>query len=205
MSDKSVKADSSFAVLIQMMGNIPPDQLETILSKCYWRNCASNEIVIEEGEDVDVIFFVETGSTRHFTSDKAGNEYTTHFAFPHEFSTDYGAFITRSKSTYSVETLQETRLVAVPREAYDWMARNVKDGEKLIRMVTESFFLYFAARLRENYVMSPLERYQAMEQKFPGIYEQVPQYMIASYIGVSKVHLSRLKNESLRQKAGPID
>jgi len=117
-----------------------------------------------------------------------------------DFATDYGAFITGGRSDYGVETLKPSHLIVIPKDAYEWMRANVAGGEKLIRMVTEGFYIYFATRLRDFYVLSPLERYQAMEQKFPGIYDQVPQYMIASYIGVTKVHLSRLKSQSLDLK-----
>lgn len=182
------------------MGNIPTDELQTIISLCHREVLGANVILIEQNDLVKDLYFVESGATRHFTHDKAGNEYTTHFAFKNEFSTDYGAFISDSNSDYSVQTLKSSSLIVIPKEAYEWMRVNVAGGEKLIRIVTEGFYHYFATRLRDFYILSPIERYQAMEQKFPGIYDEVPQFMIASYIGVSEVHLSRLKNQSLKSK-----
>lgn len=189
-----------FANVLRAMGNIPADKLQTIISKCHRKILDENVTLIEQDDLVKDLYFIESGATRHFTHDKAGNEHTTHFAFENEFSTDYGAFISGKKSDYSVQTLKPSGLIVIPNEAYEWMRENVAGGEKLIRIVTEGFYIYFATRLRDFYVLSPLERYQAMEQKFPGIYEEVPQYMIASYIGVTKVHLSRLKSQSLKQK-----
>lgn len=195
LKNKTIELDSSFAKVLQAMSNIQHNELEVILSKCSRKKIKPGEIFLKIGESVEEIYFVESGLTRHFTHDKSGNEYTTHFAYKNEFEADYTAFVTLSKAGYCLQALEQTSLVVIPREAYDWLAANVKGGEKLIRLVTENFFVYFSNRLREHYTLTPLERYQAMGEKFPNIYAQVPQYMIASYIGVSKVHLSRIKSE----------
>jgi len=204
MTDKIITSDCSFAMMLQSLGNVPSEKLEVFLAMCERRQLIKDQILLREGDPSDVIFFVESGATRHHTMDKAGNEHTTHFAFENEFEADYRAFLTRTKSAYTLQALKDTSVIAIPREAYDWIVTNVEGGQKIILTVSEIFLIYFATRLRDNYVLTPLERYEAMEQKFPGIYDQVPQYMIASYIGVTKVHLSRLKSQSLKNKSKKI-
>ena len=200
MESHIIKSTSHFANLLQMMGSIPTEELKLFLSKCHRITCEANEIFLKEGEPAEMLFFLESGSARNFTSDKIGNEHTTHFSFANQFHADYRAFITHTNSAYSLQALEVCSLIVIPREAHHWMIHNVKNGQEIVLRITESFIVYFATRLRDNYVLTPLERYQAMEEKFPGIYERVPQYMIASYIGVSKVHLSRIKNQALRLK-----
>jgi len=197
LKNNNIQTNCNFAILLQSLGNINIDQLKVILSKCERSKFNAGEPLLNIGEPVNKIFFIETGAIRHFTCDKFGHEHTTHFAFENSFATDYRAFILNTDSAYCVEAINDSQFISIPRDAYNWLAKHVTSGEKIIRSLTEMFFVYFATRLHDNYVLSPLERYQAMQVKFPRIYDLVPQYMIASYIGVSKVHLSRLKNQSL--------
>jgi len=200
MNNVSVEATSNFALWLKSMSVITDEKLTIFLSKCYRRELAAQEIFLNEGDLVDKVYFIESGIVRHYINDSSGNEHTSDFMFENQFDTDYSAYVSRTKAAYNLQALKPTRLIVIPREAYDWIIHNVVDGERLIRLVTENFFIYFEKRLRERYLLTPLERYQALEEKFPEIYILVPQYMIASYIGVSKVHLSRLKNQNKEEE-----
>ena len=72
--------------------------------------------------------------------------------------------------------------------------KKLKNGEKLGRLLAEEYFFLFSEKIRSIYTMSPLERYEDLTKKFPGILQRVPQHYIASYLNISSVHLSRLKN-----------
>jgi len=200
MNNVSVEATSNFALWLKSMSVITDEKLTIFLSKCYRRELAAQEIFLNEGDLVDKVYFIESGIVRHYINDSSGNEHTSDFMFENQFDTDYSAYVSRTKAAYNLQALKPTRLIVIPREAYDWIIHYVVDGERLIRLVTENFFIYFEKRLRERYLLTPLERYQALEEKFPEIYTLVPQYMIASYIGVSKVHLSRLKNQNKEEE-----
>jgi hypothetical protein len=64
------------------------------------------------------------------------------------------------------------------------------------RVIAEFYFIYFDNRLKNNYAYSATERYATISAVFPDIHNRVPQHMIASYLGISPVHLSRLKKHS---------
>jgi len=63
------------------------------------------------------------------------------------------------------------------------------------RLLAELYFSFHDDRIKRSYALSPKERYSGIEEIFPGILSRVPQHMIASYLGISSVHLSRLKNQ----------
>lgn len=94
---------------------------------------------------------------------------------------------------YTLQTLEETQVVVLPRAAIEWGYSNLKEGEKMGRLVAEYYYIYQDDRIKNNYVRTPKQRYDSISEVFPNIHNRVPQHMIASYLGISPIHLSRLK------------
>jgi hypothetical protein len=72
--------------------------------------------------------------------------------------------------------------------------KTLRNGEKLGRLIAEDYFFIFNDKVKSIYTKTPLERYNDMNVKFPKILQRVSQHYIASYLNISSVHLSRLKN-----------
>jgi CRP-like cAMP-binding protein len=125
--------------------------------------------------------------------DKEGSEHTIHFALENQFIADYSSFIQQQPSLYTLQALEETEVVIMPRSAVDWGYKNLKEGDKLGRLIAEFYFIYQDNRIKNQYARSAKERYDTITEVFPNIHNRVPQHMIASYLGITPVHLSRLK------------
>lgn len=180
--------------MVKSIISITDEELATFFSYCEIKTLEKKETLSKQGELMDSVYFVEKGLLRHTTTDKKGQLHTTHFATENQFLGDYSAYITGKSAKYSVQALEETIVIIVPKTALDWMFTNVEEGEKLGRAQWDYFYLYLDERLHDMYTLTPKERYENMNTIFPNIHQRVPQHMIASYIGVSKVHLSRIKN-----------
>ena len=89
--------------------------------------------------------------------------------------------------------MENTKVIVIPRTAIEWGYSNLQEGEKLGRLIAEYYFIYLDTRIQHLYTLSPLERYNLMSKIFPNIHNRVPQHMIASYLGITSIHLSRLK------------
>jgi CRP-like cAMP-binding protein len=70
----------------------------------------------------------------------------------------------------------------------------MQQGNKMGRLIAEYYFIYQDDRISNRYVQTPKERYDIIDTIFPSIHQRVPQHMIASYLGITPIHLSRLKN-----------
>lgn len=67
-------------------------------------------------------------------------------------------------------------------------------GEKLGRLLAEEYFFIFNEKIQSIYTQTPIERYNSLNKKFSNILQRVTQHHIASYLNITPVHLSRLKN-----------
>jgi hypothetical protein len=69
----------------------------------------------------------------------------------------------------------------------------MEEGNKLGRLIAEYYFMYQDERINNRYIRTPKERYDLIETIFPNIHQRAPQHLIASYLGITPIHLSRLK------------
>lgn len=143
------------------------------------------------------VFFINKGLLRILISDSEGIEHTIHFALENQFIADYSNFILQQPSYYTLEALEETQVVILPRATIEWGYQNLTDGQKMGRLIAEYYFIYQDERIKNMYIRSAKQRYDNITNVFPNIHNRVPQHMIASYLGITPIHLSRLKKAAL--------
>ena len=178
---------------MRQMIDISEQELEVFLGKTFSKTFKRQEVLSAPGTVPNEIFFIVKGIVRVVVTDHAGTEHTVHFAMENQFIADYTSFLTDKDSIYTLQALEETTVAVLPREAVYWGYENLKEGQKMGRLIAEFYFVYQDTRVRNMYSRTSKERYDSISEVFPGIHNRVPQHMIASYLGITPVHLSRLK------------
>ena len=166
------------------------DEFSAQLSK---RQIKKLDYVFKSGQVPNEVYFVNKGLLRVVIEDSKGVENTIHFSMEGQFITDYASYLRRLPASYSIQALEDSELFVLPRASVDWAYVHLKEGQKLGRLLAELYFTFHDDRIKSLYSLTPLQRYEGIEQIFPGILSRVPQHMIASYLGISPVHLSRIK------------
>lgn len=178
---------------IASMITISAEEAKAFMARCYRKSFKKKALISDDDQYIDEVYFIERGMTRVKIVDLDGREHTTHFAIEQQFIADYNAFLTHQKSNYQLEAMEDTEVIVLPRSAIEWGYANMQQGEKLGRLIAESYFIYMDTRIQHLYTLSPMERYKLMSSIFPGIHNRVPQHMVASYLGITPIHLSRIK------------
>lgn len=179
--------------VIKQMIEISDSELADFFNRCISKKFKRYEIVSRPHIVPNEIFFINKGLIRVIVTDNDGTEHSLHFALENQFIADYSAFMLKQPSLYTLQTEEETDVVVLPRAAVDWGYKNLKQGDRLGRLIAEFYFIYQDNRLKNLYARTPKERYDSITEVFPNIHNRVPQHMIASYLGITPVHLSRLK------------
>lgn len=178
---------------------ISEEEMAALLDKCYVKSYPKQAVLSKPGIVPDEVFFIQKGILRVVILDNGGTEHTIHFALENQFITDYSSFIQRQPSLYTLQAIEATEVVVMPRSAIEWGYANLTEGEKMGRLIAEFYFIYQDNRIKNGYARSPKERYDSITDVFPNIHNRAPQHMIASYLGITSVHLSRLKSNSLKK------
>ena len=185
--------------VIKQMIDVSEDELNDFLSQAITKTFKRQETVSRPNAIPNEIFFINKGLIRVLITDNDGTEHTTHFALENQFISDYSNFMQKQPSYYTLQAVEETQLEVLPRSAIEWGYRNLKEGQKMGRLIAEFYFIYQDERIKNMYARTPKQRYDSITDVFPNIHNRVPQHMIASYLGVTPVHLSRLKKAKIEK------
>ena len=179
------------------MISISEEEMDNFLSQSILKTFKRNETVSRPNAIPNEVFFINQGLIRVVITDNQGTEHTVHFALENQFISDYSNFMQKQPSFYTLQAIEETEVVVLPRSAIEWGYKNLKEGDRMGRLIAEYYFIYQDNRIKNTYSRTPKERYDSITNVFPNIHNRVPQHMIASYLGITPVHLSRLKKSSI--------
>jgi CRP-like cAMP-binding protein len=185
--------------IMKQMIHVSDKELNSFLSLAITKTFKRQEIISHPNVVPNEVFFIKKGIIRVLITDNEGNEHTIHFALENQFIADYSNFIQKKSSFYSLQTLEETEVIILPRAAIEWGYENLKDGQKMGRLIAEYYFIYQDDRIKNLYVRKPKQRYDNISEVFPNIHNRAPQHMIASYLGITSIHLSRLKKAAIQK------
>ena len=158
------------------------------------RHLARGAHFVQAGEHRPELALLLTGSCRLYYPRPDGEELTTYFFFENHLLADYAGCLTGQPSQLSIQALEATELVvfdyAVLRRLYD--ERPVY--ERFGRVLAEYHMLGTDARLVEHLLLSPEARYRALlASGKTKILTRVPQHLVANYLGITPVSLSRIR------------
>lgn len=151
--------------------------------------------LLEDGEICKYTIFVEKGLLRSFTVDDKGSEHILQFAMQGWWSADLYSFLTGEPSAYNIEALEDSELLLISKPSWDTLLEEVPAFERYFRILIQNNLIATQRRLMSSMSQTAEEKYQKLLQQFPDIVQRVPQHMIASYIGITRETLSRIRSQ----------
>lgn len=159
--------------------------------------------LLSPGELCTKMRFIISGMGRAYFIDPEGKEFTWsfHYANPqlvekNLFIVDYHSFLTQSPSQLYIEAIDELKVLEIEKSAIDELYAASQYWNQLGRIITENVYLYTHNRTLSLLTQSAKERYEKMRKDDPLLISMIPQYLLASYLGVTPESLSRLKKSS---------
>lgn len=158
--------------------------------------------LLEEGEVSKKLYIIEKGCIRVWFNNN-GKDLTTQFFFENESVASIESFMKKLPSPTNIETIEPSVLWWIHKHDLDKILKEIKEipelRDSLINKLFERTFdymKYFVSFIKD----SPVERYTNLIKERPQIILRVPQHYIASYLGITTVHLSRLKSKLLSKE-----
>ena len=148
------------------------------------------------GEVCKHVVFINKGLIRvYYISLENGEETTVQFLFENRYLTDYYSLITQQPCQYFYTALEQCELISIPRVALYEMYDRFKYFERFGRLMAEQSYLLQQRVLFNLKSISPEEKYLNLIKERPKVLQRVPLKLIASYLGMSPEHLSRLRKK----------
>ena len=159
-------------------------------------------ILLHEGKKSQHYIFIEKGCVRAFFNNN-GQDKTVQFLFENEGLTSFDSFVNSVPSQFTIETIEPSVIYLLPKKYVIQLLEELSHQPGFVQMI-----LQISAQRQTHYINesvsfirdTPEQRYLNLLKKRPHIIQRVPQHYIASYLGISKVHLSRIKSKLAKGK-----
>lgn len=167
--------------------------LSTILSNFEEEKFGAKETIIEEGKIGRKLYYIKKGVARGWLNND-GKEITFQFMFEEAFISSWESLFYNSPSLYNIETIEPMVVCSTSIEEFrQKMEDNPDIKEFYYNSLQKRLLAYqklFISRIKDT----PEERYNDLFSQCPEIIRRIPQYYIASYLGITSVSLSRIRN-----------
>ncbi|MDX8342211.1 MULTISPECIES: Crp/Fnr family transcriptional regulator [Rossellomorea] len=186
-------------VLIQYMkrfSDLSEPELEKLTVDVPVATFNKGTILLHQGEVPDKCYFVLKGCVRQYAVNENGVENTVNFFTEEQSVTIFPQQGADAGSKYFLSCLEDCTLVvgdlATEQEAYDI--------HPVLEVMTRKMMQEDMGAMRDDFSSfissTPEERYHALKEKRPDLIDRVPQYQLASYLGIKPESLSRIKKRS---------
>jgi CRP-like cAMP-binding protein len=173
------------------------DELTDFSSKCTKVEFSKGAYIMKAGEVQKNLYFITIGIIRNYIENSKGEIKIFNFRSESMVVTGYASYNYEDnlKSLVNVQCLEDCVLIKVPFDAINYVINHIKLGDRLGRFMAEAHVVQMMQYVIQRDTMTIIERLENIDKNFPNIHQRVPQYMIASYLGITPVHLSNLKKK----------
>jgi CRP-like cAMP-binding protein len=154
------------------------------------------DVLIDSDTYVNHQYYILSGCLRSYFIDNSGKEHTIQFAINDWWISDYTSLFTSDKSILRVECLKDAVIYKLSRENAEVLYSNFPNIETFIRKKLEKAFASFQKRILDNLSKPAKDRYLQFVNKYPTIVQNVKNYHIASYLGITTESLSRIRKKT---------
>jgi len=151
------------------------------------------EFLLSEGQVCRCNYFVESGCLRMFYHNDKMVEQTTQFALESWWLSDYFSFPKQKPSEYFIQAVEKSIIIAIDFNQQEKLFAEVPQMERYFRIMMQRALAASQLRVKLIYQLSKEEMYKHFSNSFPQFLQRVPQYMLASYLGLTPEYLSELR------------
>lgn len=173
------------------------DQIQIIYKYFRRLNLKNKEYLLEEGQICKSYFFIEKGCARMFFYRDKGAEQITQFAMENWWITDYFSFADQSVSEYNIQAIEKSEILAIDHRSFDQLVEELPVLERYFRIIMQRAVAASQLRIKLLYDLSKEELYLHFSSYFPEFVQRVPQYMLASYLGLTPEYLSEIRKKNV--------
>ena len=152
-------------------------------------------LLLRPGETARRLYFIRKGFLRAYFIDKQGKECTTWFMGQGDLMISVHSFFTQNPAHEYIEVLQDCKLQSLTWNELNAFYADFKEGNLLGRIVTQKYYMLSEERAIFLRTQTPQHRYELLLERHPQIEQQTTQNNIASYLGMSRETLSRIRRK----------
>lgn len=172
---------------------LSPTEIDAFLELSTRTSLKKGMHLIREGEVSKHIAFIESGILRSYYYSSESEEVTYCFIFQDTLVTAYTSWITQQASQENLQALTDMELILISRAQLDQLEATYPNWIRFFKRVAENEYINLERRIFLLQRESAETRYQDLLEKHPEYLHDIPLRYLASYLGVTQRHLSRIR------------
>jgi len=178
----------------KLVPHISEDELAVMEPSFSVRQVQKGDFLVKAGQVCQYVSFINKGLVRlYYTFD--GKDISTGFAGAGEYTSEYESFLTRRPATQNIGALTDIEVVDLGFDDMQRLYKQYPVFQEFGRKIAEMLFIMLNQRNTALLALTPEDRYRNMIAGNSSLLQQVPQYMLASFIGITPEHLSRIRKK----------
>jgi CRP-like cAMP-binding protein len=184
----------AFLTILSGIAPLTPEEREAMIGIIRTVDLSKGEWWVKEGLRAERLGFIAEGYLRKYYV-REGRELTDYFYFDHSFVGDIPSVITGKPSITNIIAMEPTKLLTFSYAELERLCSRYHGIEHLMRVIIERVFVTFYHRSTSFILDTPKERYRRLLEAQPQVLYRAAQYHIASFLGITPQHLSRLRSQ----------
>ncbi|UFH32433.1 Crp/Fnr family transcriptional regulator [Chryseobacterium sp. C-71] len=178
---------------------VPAERLSLCSVQYETKKVSKGELLLQYGEVCRNTFFVEKGLLRMFSIDKNGKEHIIQFAPENWLIGDRSSLYFSEKSNYYIEAVEDSEVSVLQRDFFNRLLEEFPNSIEKNDLVLQKHVKSLQDRINSLLGETAEERYLKFIKMYPDLLLRVPQWMVASYLGITPESLSRVRKELARK------
>jgi CRP-like cAMP-binding protein len=183
--------------------DLPPEEEAKLRAIIVAQSVKKGDNFIREGTVPQKLAFVTAGLFRYYYVNQKGSEFTKGFFPENNFISSYTAMIRHKPSYYTIEALEDSHILAFDFHQWKMLYDHHPCWSKVLIAILEKGFSKKESRERELLLFSAEERYRSFLNEYPQLENRIKQHMVASYLGITPVALSRIRKSMNVSRTSP--
>lgn len=190
---------SSILTNIKRFVTLTDEEEDRITSVIKTSRVKKKQYIIQPGFVCQNRTYIVEGAFRVFYLDDEGKEHTVSIGVEDWYVTDFHSYINQSPALNFAEALEDSIIFQMRYEDIEPLCKEIHALSEYFRLTTEKAFAFSRRRVVSNISMTAEQRYDDYVKKYPNIVNRVPQYVLASYLGMSAEFLSKIRKRKMKK------
>lgn len=183
------------AAYFQSLGLFDQEEIAQLVQLFEFRKLNKNDFFVKESQPCNEVAFIASGIFRSYYTTSNAEDVTYCFRFPNSLMAAYSSFITDGPSVETMQAISPAELWVIKKSAIDTLAAESLVWTKYLKMIAEQQYLELEKRIFQLQKETALQRYMTLIRNQPEFIQQIPLQYLASYLGITQRHLSRIRSE----------
>jgi CRP-like cAMP-binding protein len=193
MHDSIIKYINSFAT-----APLNGSETEEIKKAFVPRKIRKKQYLLQEGEVCKYMGFIVKGAMRQYSVDDKGVEHIVRLSIENWWAGDRESFTMLTPSVYNIDAWEDTDALLVTKADMNEVSK-IPAVVEMMRKLDDNHAFAYQKRLNAYISLSAEQRYEDFAKQYPEFLQRFPQHIIASYLGITKETLSRVRRHAVKK------